>query len=132
MIHVSYYPSVKVSVFEDKLKDSWISAAIYYYGLSYNFYDKTPEEYAEIDKLRERLRETMPTQYREGAHLLAEQCCFMGEDLFFVDGDFQHQYHKDCPLCGGYRVVSRYEKPWCFTCETHVSFNHSAVTDGEK
>lgn len=92
--------------FNDRLARSWDEAALMYYSFVYRLHRE--HDTSDLTSLwSRRLQETMPEAYKSGVHLLKHGAACMGEDVFVVDGEFQHALHSGHAPCHTFSVVMR-------------------------
>jgi hypothetical protein len=116
--------------FRENASLHWSSTAVYWYQLWYSTMNEyTREERMHLESLREVLNGTIPTELRDGVHLLAPDAADMGEDIYVVDGDVTHTLHMQHKLCEKYSVLGRnvpnhevrMDRPthglWCAECK---------------
>jgi hypothetical protein len=95
-----------------------VAAVVYFYRRDYNFDEKTDAEWALVHKWEARLKETMPEEYKTGCHMVAAEAAFMGDDIWIIGGDIQHNTHCKHAPCGEYAVLHyRGRGSWCGKCD---------------
>lgn len=107
-------------VFQEKLSASWITAAVYYYGFVYSFAEREQDEEDILAEWKAVLMENIPPAFAKGIHLLQANGGMMGEDIYLVDGEFQHTMQLRHVKCDRYSAVIVDGKPWCCNCGSRI------------
>lgn len=119
MIHVTmtteYYPLHQLH--KDMTEEEWKVEAVRHYRMEYNFDEKTEQECRIVRKNWKALVEVMPEKLKTGVHLVGAEVAFMGENIWVVDGELDHDLHLLCGTCHKHGVLSRNSKVWCTNCD---------------
>lgn len=117
--HITLSPQYHLLDVPDDVEEvEWAPLAVEFYQMAYNYYDKDAEELGILKENESRLKNTMPERFKEGVHLLAERAAFMGENIYVIDGEFDHDMHMVCGTCRGH-IVHRQHQSWCVSCNDY-------------
>lgn len=94
----------------------WLATALLYYRNYYTNYDREPAQTQWLQSMRAVLKGTCPRRKRKGVHRLAKGKGLMGEDIYLVDGVFEHTMHVKHSVCDTYQLLHRGDHLWCAVC----------------
>jgi len=84
----------------------WVAGVCHYYNQLYDMSGLEPDVLW-LKAVLPILQEFCPEQYKTGVHLLAKGVCFLGEDLWWVDGKPQHPIHFHHVTCKKHNILWR-------------------------